>query len=178
MGKNDLYEYLNFNYPNISSRHLQVLSTIAKIIGNYKFLQTEFYLRRQFTELKNNFILAHSIDPFSLIKYFYDAMTEHEKIKLKSFNILKSNTVINKTNRNNYKKHFSFTLQRTQTKTSYCLNSNTNLNTSTLNNTTFYPIKEIQIEYLPQNKNAPLKFQHSNVVINKLNLTKPKRVID
>jgi len=77
-------------------------------VGNYKFLQTEFYLRRQYKIENNSFYLE---DPNILIKYFYNVvMTEHEKIKLQSLNILK-NGVMSKHNKSNkYKKNYSSVL--------------------------------------------------------------------
>ena len=81
IGTSDLNEYLNFNYPNISINSTQILSAIAKIIGNYKFLQNEYYLRKQ-NYYDNGVHQSNNIDfPSLLISHFFtNIMTEQERI--------------------------------------------------------------------------------------------------
>ena len=69
---------------------MQILTTIARILGNYKFLQAECYLRKQHDD-ENKTINSNTNDfPILMIKYFLnEIMTEQEKIRLRSFNILK-----------------------------------------------------------------------------------------
>jgi hypothetical protein len=99
-----LSDYLNFNYPGITTKNLQVLLTISRILGNYKFLQSEVYLRKQYRINSNLFEFNEFRDSTALIKYFYNMiMTEQEKIKLSSFNVLKNHCKINLK-----KKNFSY----------------------------------------------------------------------
>ena len=81
----DLIEYLQFRYENIPERSLTILNTIAKIVGNFKFLQTETFIRKNYScENEQDF-------PSSIIKYFFTKiLSEQEKIKLKSLNIYKT----------------------------------------------------------------------------------------
>ena len=78
----DLIEYLQFRYENIPERSLTILNAIAKIVGNFKFLQTETFIRKNYScENEQDF-------PSSIIKYFFTKiLSEQEKIKLKSLNI-------------------------------------------------------------------------------------------
>ena len=66
---------------NITERSLKILNAIAKIVGNFKFLQTETFLRKNSQcEMKEDF-------PSAIIKYFFTKiLSEQEKIKLKSLN--------------------------------------------------------------------------------------------
>jgi hypothetical protein len=163
-----LSEYLNLYYPNISQRNLEILTTISKIVGNYKFLQTEFYLRRQY-EVDNNPLYFE--DPNILIKYFYNViMTEHEKIKLQSLNILK-NGVISKHNKcNKYKKNYTSVLflpRQIQYKPPHVAH----MSSSSLN---FFKIEENEINSESIEIYSKLKY-HS---INKYNLfSKGKRIL-
>jgi len=76
-------------------------------------MKTEYYLRKQFVDaLKNTSnhsvnISAQLLDTSVLIRHFYDVMTEQEKIKLKSLNILKSGIIHHRTNKNPLKKLLS-----------------------------------------------------------------------
>ena len=87
----ELTEYLEFRYQNITERSLKILNAIAKIVGNFKFLQTETFLRKNSQcEMKEDF-------PSAIIKYFFTKiLSEQEKIKLKSLNILNSKHKIKK----------------------------------------------------------------------------------
>ena len=101
-------DYLNLYYPKISQKNLEILITINKIVGNYKFLQTEYYLRRQYNLDSNQLYFK---DPNILIRYFYDLiMTEHERIKLQSLNILKNGALNKHSKCNKYKKNYSSVL--------------------------------------------------------------------
>jgi hypothetical protein len=150
----------------MSSRQIQILTTIAKIIGNYKFIQAEYYIRRQNLESNKNSILDKSFDAHVLIKYLYEIMTEYEKIRLKSFNIVKNTEVINKHNKNNLKKYYSLNLSMIRS-----LSNNMNANSLNLTNTScslkrtslisntvaqpvknlFIHIKEIELEFISKN---------------------------
>ena len=87
----DLTEYLEFRYENITERSLKILNAIAKIVGNFKFLQTETFLRKNSQcEITEDLLSA-------IIKYdFTKILSEQEKIKLKSLNILHSKHKIKK----------------------------------------------------------------------------------
>ena len=78
----DLTEYLQFKYENISERSLKILNAIARIVGNFKFLQTENFIRKNFScENVQDF-------PSAIINYFFKKiLSEQEKIKLKSLNL-------------------------------------------------------------------------------------------
>jgi hypothetical protein len=124
-------------------------------------------------------------------------MTEQEKIKLKSLNILNNGVVHHKNKSNNYKKHYSTSfLPLSQTyqinnshinsvKNIHSINLNQFSNSSNINKVkdsqksnsstnyynknkySFYPIKEIQMEYLPQDTNqyySPIKYHNTQIV--------------
>ena len=79
-------EFITFNFPNISYQNLQILSNISKVLGNYKFLQNYNYLRKIYQE--ENIDILNIDFPKTIIKHMFNSMTEQEKIKFKSLNIL------------------------------------------------------------------------------------------
>ena len=86
-----------------------------------------------------NFV-THAMDSNTLISHFYEVMTEQEKVKLKSLNILKSG-VMHRTNRNSHKKNYSVSFPI----------SPDNIKTDTR---VFYPVKEIQMEFISTTSSA------------------------
>lgn len=131
----------------------------------------------------NMTMVSHSLDPDTLINYFYEIMTEQEKIKLKSLNILKNGVVHHKNKTNSYKKNYSISypsinLSQSYSLTNSLINNSTNINLNHFNNALsitgnitkdsyntnyynyntkkkliLYQINEIQMEYLPQSSN-------------------------
>jgi hypothetical protein len=96
------------------------------------------------------------MDSSHLIRHFYEVMTEQEKIKLKSLNILK-NGVIHRTNRNNFKKNYSISFPLTISVHNIPTipgaretREQRETRESRENRATriFHPIKEIQMEYI------------------------------
>ena len=86
--ESDIEEYIRLNYEpyKISERNLEILLTISKLIGCYKFFQNEYdyrnYLIHEYNE--SNLDIGNEV-----IKYFFNKiLTEQEKIKLKSLNNL------------------------------------------------------------------------------------------
>lgn len=119
----DLSEYLRFRYENITTRCLDVLNAIARIVGNYKFLQTECFIRQ-------NYCCENTTDfPNGLINYFFTKiLTEQEKIKLRSLNLYNPKKKENKSK---------------QTKGTGCSQLILKANTWTLE-----PISEIHFQFL------------------------------
>ena len=123
----EINDYLKFIYNsfNIADKYIRILSTIAKIIGNFRFFENESFFRKslenkeKYKENNNNIINFDSdeinVDDIGkeLYNFFYKSvLTEQERIKLKSLNLFKDNKN-NKThnhsnihnNNNNYKKN-------------------------------------------------------------------------
>lgn len=78
--ESDLSEFIKFKYKDISDVELKTLKVIAKILGNYKFLQAENYFYKIYG--------AEDYDdlPSQLIKYFYsDVFNVQEKNKFRSY---------------------------------------------------------------------------------------------
>jgi hypothetical protein len=127
-------------------KNLQILTTIAKLIGNYKFLSTENYLRK--TYIEEGLIEGIVEFPNMLIKYFISAiLTEQEKIKLKSYNILKPKIANNRTsnNNNNNTNTNSRTMIPTKVYHNHSHSSNYNYN---YNKMKYSASNEIQIQYI------------------------------
>jgi predicted RNA methylase len=83
--EDDLNEYLQYKYDNISEQDIKVFKVIAKLLGLFKFIQYEKFIRKMILEDDDNGI---SDLPGMVIKYFFSKiLTEREKIKLKSLNV-------------------------------------------------------------------------------------------
>jgi hypothetical protein len=110
----EIEDYLRFIYHtfNITDKQIKILSAIAKIIGNFRFLENEIFFRKSLenrekykeNSVKNiiNFnsdVIAVDDIGKELYNFFYKSiLTDQEKIKLKSLNCLKES----KNNRNNH----------------------------------------------------------------------------
>ena len=80
-----IYVYLQYKYDNISEQDIKVFKVIAKLLGLFKFIQYEKFIRKMILEDDDNGI---SDLPGMVIKYFFSKiLTEREKIKLKSLNV-------------------------------------------------------------------------------------------
>ena len=99
-------DYLKFIYDsfNITDKQVKILSSIAKIIGNFRFFENEVFFRKslenkeKYKENNNNIINFNrdiiNVDDIGkeLYNFFYKSvLTEQEKIKFKSLNVLKEN---------------------------------------------------------------------------------------
>ena len=110
IGEKEIDEYLEYIYENfkINEIYIKILSSIAKIIGNYRFLQNEINFRNNLYEETKTDSLDESFNAGKeLFNYFYKlVLTDQEKIKLKSLKIysqykLMNNNKMNKNKKNN-----------------------------------------------------------------------------
>ena len=110
IGEKEIDEYLEYIYENfkIDEIYIKILSSIAKIIGNYRFLQNEINFRNNLYEETKTDSLDESFNAGKeLFNYFYKlVLTDQEKIKLKSLKIysqykLMNNNKMNKNKKNN-----------------------------------------------------------------------------
>ena len=101
----EIDEYLEYIYENfkISETNIKILSAIAKIIGNYRFLQNEINFRKNlYEELKNDSLDESFNAGKELFNYFFKlVLTDQEKIKLKSLKIYSQYKIINNNKTNN-----------------------------------------------------------------------------
>jgi hypothetical protein len=95
-------------------------------------------------------LLKNSNDPSLLINYIYEIMTEQEKIKFKSLNIIKSG-VLSKPNKNCNKKNYSISFPLT----SISLNLDRSFSNSSFpklslekKEIVFCEVKEIEVQFL------------------------------
>ena len=110
----EIDDYLKFTYDsfNITDKQIKILTSIAKIIGNFRFLENEIFFRKSLENREkykdiNNTIINFNNDIINvddigkeLYNFFYrSVLTDQEKIKLKSLNIFKDNKN-NKINKN------------------------------------------------------------------------------
>ena len=117
-------------------------------------------------------VLKNGNDPSLLINYIYEIMTEQEKIKFKSLNILKSG-VLGKSNKNCNKKNYSISfpvtsislnLDRSFSNTSFpnlCLEKKENL---------YCAIKEIEVQFLATKHREKSLSSSTNLLEPKLKL--------
>jgi 16S rRNA G966 N2-methylase RsmD len=107
VGEKEIDEYLNYVYDyKISEIYIKILSAIAKIIGNYRFLENEISFRKNDDEFDESNTKQCNIGK-ELFNYFFKlVLTEQEKIKLKSLKIYAQLKAINsnKLNKNNNNK--------------------------------------------------------------------------
>ena len=111
IGEKEIDEYLKYIYENFNIKeiYIKILSAIAKIIGNYRFLQNEINFRNNLCEDTKNENLEESFNVGKeLFNYFYQlVLTDKEKIKLKSlkiysqFKLINNNKITNKNKKNN-----------------------------------------------------------------------------
>ena len=112
IGEKEIDEYLKYIYgPKLSDIYIKLFSTIAKMIGNYRFLENEINFRKSCEESEES---ENSIENSNynigkeLLNYFLNSVfTQQEKIKFKSLNIysqFKSLNNKNKTKKNNKNK--------------------------------------------------------------------------
>ena len=104
----EIDEYLKYTYDsfNLSEIHIKIISAIAKIIGNFRFLENEINFRKNLNEEYENENLDENFNVGKeLFNYFFKSvLTDQEKIKLKSlkiysqFKLLNNKSKINKKN--------------------------------------------------------------------------------
>ena len=101
----DITDYLEYIYENfhISEINIKIISTIAKIIGNYRFLENEINFRNSFKkELEENSSNENYNIGKELFNYFFKSvLTDCEKIKLKSLKIYSEYKSLNNKHINN-----------------------------------------------------------------------------
>ena len=87
----EIDEYLRYIYDNsnINEINIKIISEIAKIIGNYRFLENEINFRKDLNEEYNNEVFDENFNVGKkLFNYFFKCvLTNQEKIKLKSLKI-------------------------------------------------------------------------------------------
>ena len=87
----EIDEYLKYIYENfnLNEINIKIISAIAKIIGNYRFLQNEINFRKNVcNEYKNDTVDESFNVGKELFNYFFKlVLTDQEKIKLKSLKI-------------------------------------------------------------------------------------------
>ena len=109
IGEREIDEYLEYIYENfkINEIYIKILSSIAKIIGNYRFLQNEINFRNNLNEETKTDSLDESFNAGKeLFNYFYKlVLTDQEKIKLKSLKIYSQYKLMNNNKLNNNKKN-------------------------------------------------------------------------
>ena len=104
----EIDEYLKYIYEsfNISEINIKIISAIAKIIGNFRFLENEINFRKNLNEEYENENLDENFNVGKeLFNYFFKSvLTDQEKIKLKSlkiysqFKLLNNQSKLNKKN--------------------------------------------------------------------------------
>ena len=99
----EIDEYLNYIYENFNLNEIdiKIISAIAKIIGNYRFLQNEINFRKSIWEEYNNDSVDKSFNVGKeLFNYFFKlVLTDQEKIKLKSLKIYSQYKSMNNKNK-------------------------------------------------------------------------------
>ena len=87
----DIDEYIKYSYENfnLNETNIKLISSIAKIIGNYRFLENEINFRKSMQEDFGNEILDENFNVLKkLFNYFFKVvLNDQEKIKLKSLKI-------------------------------------------------------------------------------------------
>ena len=148
----DVDDYLKFIYDsfNITDKQVKILSSIAKIIGNFRFFENEVFFRKslenkeKYKENNNNIINFNrdiiNVDDIGkeLYNFFFKSvLTEQEKIKFKSLNILKENknNKINKKGIINDNQNLSNNHKNNNNNEKYTGNKNSFSTTSIISNT-------------------------------------------
>jgi hypothetical protein len=141
IGEKEIDEYLEYIYENfkINEIYIKILSSIAKIIGNYRFLQNEINFRNNLYEETKTDSLDESFNAGKeLFNYFYKlVLTDQEKIKLKSLKIYSQYKLMNNNKLNNNKKNNKNNI----------IISNINKNEDEKNDTKNNEIKNIENNY-------------------------------
>ena len=87
----EIDEYLRYIYENsnLNEINIKIICEIAKIIGNYRFLENEINFRKDLNEEYNNEAFDENFNVGKkLFNYFFKCvLTNQEKIKLKSLKI-------------------------------------------------------------------------------------------
>ena len=105
----EIDEYLEYIYETfkLNEIYIKIISTIAKIIGNYRFFENEINFRKNlYEEYENNNLSENFNVGKELFNYFFKSvLTDQEKIKLKSLKIYSQYKLMNsnksKTNNKN-----------------------------------------------------------------------------
>ena len=135
----EIDEYLKYTYDsfNLSEIHIKIISAIAKIIGNFRFLENEINFRKNLNEEYENENLDENFNVGKeLFNYFFKSvLTDQEKIKLKSlkiysqFKLLNNQSKINKKNNKDNKNNKINIIEKENEKNdSYINNLNNNEN--------------------------------------------------
>ena len=112
IGEKEIDEYLKYIYgPKLSDIYIKLFTAIAKMIGNYRFLENEINFRKNCEESEESEDFGKSLENNNynigkeLLEYFCESVfTPQEKIKFKSLNIysqFKSLLNKNKSKKNN-----------------------------------------------------------------------------
>ena len=179
----EIDEYLKYIYEsfNISEINIKIISAIAKIIGNFRFLENEINFRKNLNEEYENENLDENFNVGKeLFNYFFKSvLTDQEKIKLKSlkiysqFKLLNNQSKINKKNNKDNKNNKINIIEKENEKNdSYINNLNNNENSYNFidkytitytgdNNKTYLTMKETEKKeeekmIFQKNKNSKL----------------------
>ena len=104
IGEKEIDEYLRYIYgPKLTDIYIKLLSAIAKIIGNYRFLENEINFRKSCEESEESEESEKSIENNNynvgkeLLDYFFKSVfTPQEKIRFKSLNVFAQFKSMNK----------------------------------------------------------------------------------
>ena len=95
----EIDEYLKYIYENyhLNEIYIKLISTISKIIGNYRFFENEINFRKNLYEEYENGSLDDNFNVGKeLFNYFFKlVLTDQEKIKLKSLKIYSQYKLMN-----------------------------------------------------------------------------------
>lgn len=109
--ENDIDEYIKYIYENfnLNETNIKLISAIAKIIGNYRFLENEINFRKSMNEDFGNEIHDENFNVLKkLFNYFFkEVLNDQEKIKLKSLKIYSQYKSLN-SNKSTAKKKNNF----------------------------------------------------------------------
>ena len=159
--------YLKFIYGmKLSEIYIKLFSSIAKIIGNYRFFENEINFRKNLDESDEpsdkNFNIGKE-----LFNYFFKlVLTEQEKIKIKSLRIYSQLKSMNN-NKNKSKKNNIINNKDKE-------NNNLNVNTSINDENIIYNfIDENSVCYTGDNNDNYIKLKENNDNIDDKNLNFP-----
>ena len=162
----DIDGYLKYIYGlKLSEIYIKLFSSIAKIIGNYRFFENEINFRKSLDESEESLDKNYNIGK-ELFNYFFKlVLTEQEKIKIKSLKVYSQFKSINN-NKNKSKKNIIIN-NKDKDKENDNLNKNTSINNE---NIIYNFIEENTVTYTGDNNDNYIKLkENNNINYEKLN---------
>ena len=174
----EIDEYLKYRYENfnINEENIKKISAIAKIIGNYRFIENEINFRKNFLEEYENKNLDENFNVGKeLFYYFFDlVLTNQEKIKLKSLNIFSQFKLINNKSKSNKKNNKNNKINiKEKSKDKYEKeNEKNNSNKNSINNSenSYNFIDKYTVTYTGDNNKTYLTMKECNKNIDEENI--------